>query len=258
MNAEPQFHFSEAVSRELGCYVYRLIDPRNGETFYVGKGTGNRIFQHAAGVRLDDDEGDQLRSHKYGRIRAIRDARLEVLHVIHRHGLTTKEAFEVEAALMDAYPGLTNVQGGYANGDRGAMNYLEIIDRYNLPELSHEPPHSLVVINVNKLMDRSDRGAIYQLVRFCWRLSKARAQKAEYVVAVVRGVTVGVFRAYHWLPATSENFPNIADDTETHRFGFVGEEASPDIWSFYVGERGKRITQPELKHRQNPIRFWKC
>ena len=30
--------FSEAVCHELGNYVYRLIDPRNGETFYVGKG----------------------------------------------------------------------------------------------------------------------------------------------------------------------------------------------------------------------------
>jgi len=34
------------VAERLGWYVYRLIDPRNGETFYVGKGRGNRIFQH--------------------------------------------------------------------------------------------------------------------------------------------------------------------------------------------------------------------
>ena len=34
------------VQEELGNYVYRLIDPRNGETFYVGKGKGNRIYAH--------------------------------------------------------------------------------------------------------------------------------------------------------------------------------------------------------------------
>ena len=27
-------------------YVYRLIDPRTYQTFYVGKGKGDRVFQH--------------------------------------------------------------------------------------------------------------------------------------------------------------------------------------------------------------------
>lgn len=30
--------FSPFVSDQLKNYVYRLIDPRNGNTFYVGKG----------------------------------------------------------------------------------------------------------------------------------------------------------------------------------------------------------------------------
>ena len=38
--------FPPDVSRRLRKYVYRLIDPRNGETFYVGKGEGNRVFAH--------------------------------------------------------------------------------------------------------------------------------------------------------------------------------------------------------------------
>ena len=27
-------------------YVYRLVDPRNYKTFHVGKGCGDRMFQH--------------------------------------------------------------------------------------------------------------------------------------------------------------------------------------------------------------------
>jgi hypothetical protein len=29
--------FSKHVAEKLNNYVYRLIDPRNGETFYIGK-----------------------------------------------------------------------------------------------------------------------------------------------------------------------------------------------------------------------------
>ncbi len=36
--------FASHVADKLKYYVYRLIDPRNGETFYIGKGTGNRLY----------------------------------------------------------------------------------------------------------------------------------------------------------------------------------------------------------------------
>ena len=49
--------FPQEVIDKIQWYVYRLIDPRNGETFYVGKGKGNRIFAHIrqeASVKLDE------------------------------------------------------------------------------------------------------------------------------------------------------------------------------------------------------------
>ena len=50
--------FPADVARELKTYVYRLIDPRNGETFYIGKGRGNRVFSH---VHEEQNlEGDDL------------------------------------------------------------------------------------------------------------------------------------------------------------------------------------------------------
>jgi len=100
--------FSETVARKLGNYVYRLIDPRNGTTFYVGHGQGNRVSSHAAGRQraTDFEDEDAL---KLKTIRAIRNAGFEVQHVIHRHGMNEETAKEGEAALIDAYPGLTNV-----------------------------------------------------------------------------------------------------------------------------------------------------
>jgi hypothetical protein len=41
--------FPESVIENLGVYVCRLIDPRNGETIYVGKGVGNRGFSNLQG-----------------------------------------------------------------------------------------------------------------------------------------------------------------------------------------------------------------
>ena len=93
--------FPNEIHEALGYYVYRLIDPRNGQTFYVGKGKGNRVFSHAKQqLELDskDDEGEDDASLKLQTIGNIRKAGLEVLHVIHRHGMDEKTSFEVEAA----------------------------------------------------------------------------------------------------------------------------------------------------------------
>lgn len=102
MSQQESESFPSGVASKLKTYVYRLIDPRNGETFYIGKGRGNRVFAH---IR-EKVEGDDL-DNKLKRIREIHLAGFEVAHVIHRHGMDDKTAFEVEAALIDAYPGLT-------------------------------------------------------------------------------------------------------------------------------------------------------
>lgn len=95
------------VGQDIAHISYRRLDrsEENGETFYVGKGRGNRVFAHIHDEQsLDRDD----LSNKLKRIREIRLAGFEVAHVIHRHGMDDPTAFEVEAALMDAYPGLAH------------------------------------------------------------------------------------------------------------------------------------------------------
>lgn len=250
--------FAEEVAIKLGYYVYRLIDPRNGETFYVGKGTKNRVFQHARFENLElRDEEDEI-STKVQRILDIKNAGLSVIHIIHRHDVPEHAIFEVEAAVIDAFPGLSNAQGGHGSGARGPMSIQEINEKYALPEIDWEPSEKLVLININKLNDRSSVRAILRQTQLAWRISQQKAESADYVLAVVRGVVVGAFKADIWLDATHANFPDLIaeGDDMPSRKGFKGEPAPDHIWERYVGSRGKRIAIDGMKHIQNPIRYW--
>ncbi|NQE62941.1 GIY-YIG nuclease family protein [Caulobacter sp. RHG1] len=92
-----------------GFYVYRLIDPRNGEAFYIGKGKGRRAWRHARA----ELSGRELNGLKAERLGEIRRAGLTVVVDIEREGLTETEAFALERALIKASaPTLTNISQG--------------------------------------------------------------------------------------------------------------------------------------------------
>ena len=157
--------FTPDVAGKLGYYVYRLIDPRNGETFYVGKGKENRVFEHAAGEQAEDSDVEKIE-----RIRKIKVSRLKVGHIIHRHGMDEKTAFEVEAALIDAYAGLTNIANGHGSSEFGSMHYKEIIERYVAREMEFQ--HKILLISVNH---SATERSLYEATRFSWRLDRKRA-----------------------------------------------------------------------------------
>jgi hypothetical protein len=243
MNQADIESFPAEVSHKLQTYVYRLIDPRNGETFYVGKGQGNRVFSH---IRAEQNlQGDDL-DNKVKRIREIRVAGFEVAHVIHRHAMDEKTAFEVEAALIDAYPGLTNSVGGAGANDYGTMHAKEIIRRY-----SSEPAvfrHKALLISVNRSATET---SLYDATRYAWKISKSIAKQADVILATVQGLIVGAFVAEDWLEATGENFPGR--DDVPGRLGFVGREAPAEIAALYVG---KRVPDEYRKRGSaNPIKY---
>ena len=216
--------FSPEVCEKLGYYVYRLIDPRNGQTFYVGKGKGNRVFAHVEcvlknyeGNNYEDSNEDAL-STKIQTIRDINNEGLKVIHVIHRYGMNEKEAFEVESALIDAYPGLTNIQGGH-NNDRGIINTESLQQKLSLKTYAEIPNFKYMLIKVKwdrvleirneKSLNRDE--AIYEAVRYSWKVRQSKANKYPYVLGVIDGVVEGVYKV-------KENGWKLADNGIRYEF----------------------------------------
>lgn len=237
--------FTSEVCDKLKYYVYRLIDPRNGETFYVGKGTGNRVFAHMRGELGKD--ADAL-TDKLQRIRDIRVDGFEVAHLIHRHGMDQETAFEVESALIDAYPEATNVVSGRAADERGLMHAKPIVERYEAREAVFK--QKAVLINVNRSV--AEKESVYEAVRYAWKIDPMKAAKAEMVLAVLQGLIIGVFVADKWLAATPANFPGTSVAREG-RWGFIGREAPEEIAKLYL----RRRLPDSMRKRgaANPVRY---
>jgi uncharacterized protein len=217
--------FPPGVAEKLKTYVYRLIDPRNGVTFYVGKGKGDRVFDHVRDNIETDDPSLKLK-----RIREIRAACFEVAHVIHRHGLDDKTARQVEAALIDAYPGLTNAVIGAGSNDFGAMHAQEIVTRYQAEPADFQ--HRAMLININLSAEET---SLYDATRYAWRINHKKAERAEIIMACRFGLIVAVFVAERWLPATADNFPGR--EPVPGRYGFIGSDAPDKICKLYLRKR---------------------
>jgi hypothetical protein len=239
------------VSDKLGFYVYRLVDPRSGNTFYVGKGRGDRVFAHmAASVSVEEFDDEQL-DPKLATIHEIRALGLKPSHVIHRHGLDEGSAFEVEAALMDAYPGLANVQGGRGSRDRGAMHATEIVNLY-ARSVADFHDHKLLIIKINKSLEEGK--SVYDAVRVAWRVNVDKARKAEWVLAAHRGIILDVFQVEEWLPALHSEFEGLNDpDNDVHRWGFKGRPAPEPVRERW---RQQRLPDELMKPGPGSVRYW--
>ena len=219
-------NFTDEVGKKLGHYVYRLIDPRNGKTFYIGRGQGNRVFAHVrAEIESNDDmDGNELPL-RLDVIRRIRAANLQPIHVIHRHGMSGESSLEVEAALIDATPGLTNVVSGHGSNERGPAHVDQLVEQYGATEIEFDPTHKLLVIKVKR--ETVEERGLCDAVRWAWKIDRARAEKADYVLAVVDGICQGVFVVDAW--QASEEVPG--------RYEFRGREAEEPVSTIYKGRR---------------------
>jgi hypothetical protein len=227
------------LSDALGHYVYLLIDPRNGEAFYVGKGVGGRCFEH------DYAEDGALKATRFSEIKA---AGLEVKVDIIRHGMASKEdAFLVESAVIDVYgiENLTNKVKGHGATDFGRASLADLAARYAPEEavILHRVVFVKLADTYRKGMSAED---LYESARGVWNLSVEYAKDYGYVLALWEGLVVEVYQVARWQPANPSHYPTrIRKDLLPPHFiprpgvrctEFEGEVAADEIRKYYLGK----------------------
>ncbi len=194
--------FSEKSIESLnGFYVYALIDPRNDKIFYIGKGTGNRVFSH----EVESDKSLKSEKVKLQKIREIANCGFSVKRVIVNWGLTEDEAFASEATLINltkCIPDiqLTNEVSGHHVHEALSVEDFEL--QYGaIPLKKEEIKHSILVIKINKLYRRNmTEDELYDAVRGYWNASlrSIETRKVEYVFGVYNGLIVAVYKPDEW------------------------------------------------------------
>jgi hypothetical protein len=221
--------FSGIVEEKLEWYVYALIDPRDGRLFYIGKGTGSRVFAHAA----DAIEGD-LETEKLALIRDILKSGNTVETLILRHGISNeKQSYLVESVLIDFCAmlvargvdlrnGLTNIVAGHNSEVFGVMSTNDVIALYEAPE-APKIKEKAILFRIPKLWTVAMPDAeLYEATHGWWILGKRRSE-AKYGFAVSKGVIRGVYRINSWRERTAGDRGYVKG--ERKRWGFDGEPA---------------------------------
>lgn len=245
--------FDEKTSQELKYYVYMLLDPENRTPFYVGKGIDNRVFDHM-NITLAESE---ISNAKYDKIREITGKGQNVKHVIVRHGLREKEAFQIEASLIDSlnYLGykLSNKQSGHKSIEKGLMTSEEVIRMYNAQPLT-EISEDCVIININRRYKRGIGGqSIYEATKETWTIAKWRIPHLKYVLSEYRGLIVEVYEVEEWYEKERGYSPGAKKFGQTRiGYGFNGKIAPDEIRNKYIN---KSIADKKERGSSLPFRY---
>ena len=245
--------FSSPVIKELKYYVYIYSNPVNDEIFYVGKGKGERIFQHL-------DEESESQKAKY--LKELKAQGLEPKLEILIHGLDDEEtALRVESAIIDliGIKNLTNKQSGYKSATFGRMTLKQIVALYDKQKIDVDDPAILIRINKAFRYSMSEM-ELYEYTRGKWKLDPKRAQNAKYGIAVFEGIVQEVYEILDWYEAGTtfslrlENENNELDVKERWdgRHEFIGNLAPKHIRDKY---RFKSVEHYFQRGNANPIMY---
>lgn len=246
-------------------YVYGLIDPRTDKIFYIGKGTGNRVFEHEK-ESLNNSDSEKL---KLKTISEIVAEGKTVKRIIINSNLSEKEAYAAEASLINIFNyicdvNLTNVISGHHSSEVLTVEEFERI--YGAEALNKEDiHHKVLVIKINKLFKRNmTKEELYDVVRGVWRASLKRVQVVDYVFGVYNSLIVAVYKPTKWYRCKDAldkkpKHVDVVTERLENRIFFVDEDFENKNQVKVSEYDGKSIVGLKLNQSaQNPITYINC
>jgi uncharacterized protein len=253
--------FRPGVGEKIGYYVYLLTDPRDGDVYYVGKGTGNRCFAHVKEARKT--VADSVRDYpKLARIREIEASGHGVRIDILRHGLTEPDALLVESVAIDLvnlldHSGIDNRVAGHHAFELGFMSVAEMNARYGSSPVRIDTDHRVMLIRINRLFDhRMTDEELYEATRKWWRVGAhtrtlGTPLAPEWAMSVYGGIVRAVYRIQGWEGAAPEDID--ADPIRAGRWVFRGTRDRQMENVYLNGD-----VSAYLRQTQNPVRLVNC
>ncbi|MGE0425427.1 MAG: hypothetical protein AB7O88_24415, partial [Reyranellaceae bacterium] len=204
---------------------------------------------------------DAVPSDRLDRIRTIINAGRTVNVIIHRHGMDEPTALEVEAALIDAYPDLTNLASGHGSAF-GVASLQELIERY--AALPAEVVVPAILIKIERQWDPGlTPEQLYERTRRYWVcFPERRSPPPTHAISVARGLIREVYKIAGW-----EEYRGWPKDRDLTRFGANDRDwKRGQVRRGFVGEvdggmahlRGRSVRHLTSVGAQNPISYINC
>lgn len=227
--------FPASLFESLGYYVYiyvALDETGQGDPIYVGKGRGNRCFDHLkSGLDKKSKEIEQL-------------AQLGALRIdILAYGLDEATALKVEAAIIDliGVDGLLNLRRGDDSLEYGRITTDDLIAKLAPVEIVDEKffKDECLLIRINgTYYSGMPRLNLYEATRGFWTANLERCRSVKYVLSVYAGVVREVYECAAWFEAVSTYYSTreIEKDDPWYkgRIEFVGNIADDLVRKKYI------------------------
>jgi hypothetical protein len=248
--------FNAVEQKILQHYVYAYYDPDEYaksegfcRPFYIGKGKGNRAFDHVNIFDKPSLVSDKDKTDKMHKIEQILNENKEPKIVILARGFDDDTALNIEMVLIDfiGMQYLTNEQTGHEADKHGRISLTDLravskVHTMSDDEFDKLKEHTLV-LKVNKSQDPDmTYDKIYDVAHAAWIIGEKTINAVDKIFVVSNGIVRAVFDVHG------------AKDWDLFKNMYPNKESVPDLFrESYddIVDKHKRIFKKNARNNDN-------
>lgn len=195
-------NFNEGEKALLGKYIYALRDPRDSKVFYIGQGTGDRLFAHFDEAEKYLNGSNKALASKILRIVDIwsNNEDVEWFIISHQVNEDINPVDAIESALIDL---LSISQNGQAlNQIKGIHSkFLDPTMLSNRSANYVNPDNQYKSVFLFPIQNQIANGlSPYDATRCCWYVTQAnRNLQNTIAIGISNFISLGVFKIGQWI-----------------------------------------------------------